>query len=155
MAYCSHCGKPIENTTRCPHCGHLVVCSIPIYPLSHPVLEVPPQRSFFPALCFALFLGLWGGHRFYTGHTVTGVLQLFTLGGLGAWYIVDIVLILTNNFYDREGRALKGYDVPGAIVILFLFVLITFCWGKTLLGIFWREMPDLRKNDFAVDSYSL
>jgi len=56
-------------------------------------------------LCF--FLGGFGLHRFYTGHVLIGVLQLFTLGGCYIWAMVDFILILTGSYRDSEGRRLK------------------------------------------------
>ena len=55
-------------------------------------------------LCF--FLGFIGLHRFYVGKVGTGVVQLFTLGGLGIWALIDFVMIITGSFKDSEGRSL-------------------------------------------------
>ena len=57
-------------------------------------------------LIFWIVLGGFGGHRFYTGHILIGMLQLFTLGGLGIWTFYDLYLILTGKFKDDEGRLL-------------------------------------------------
>ncbi|WP_239117775.1 TM2 domain-containing protein [Paractinoplanes ferrugineus] len=40
-----------------------------------------------------VFLGLFGGHRFYLGDTGRSVAMLFTLGGLGVWTLVDGLLV--------------------------------------------------------------
>jgi hypothetical protein len=63
-------------------------------------------RSWMTTLLLAVFLGYLGGHRFYTGHTLFGVLQLVTCGGFGIWQLVDIIFILTGKYTDAQGRPL-------------------------------------------------
>ncbi len=57
-------------------------------------------------LLLSVFLGKLGIHRFYTGHTVLGLLMLFTLGCCGIMWIVDIILIVTDSYKDSQGRPL-------------------------------------------------
>ena len=56
-------------------------------------------------LCF--FLGWLGIHRFYVGKAGTGILMIFTLGGLGIWSLVDLIMIIVGSFKDKEGRNLQ------------------------------------------------
>ena len=49
------------------------------------------------------FFGVFGIHRFYVGKIGTGILMLLTLGGLGVWSLIDLILILAGSFRDREG----------------------------------------------------
>ena len=53
-------------------------------------------------LCFVL--GPLGVHRFYVGKTYSGVAQLLTLGGLGIWALIDLIMILVGCFSDVNGR---------------------------------------------------
>lgn len=64
------------------------------------------QRSWLTTLLLAFFVGYAGVHRFYTGHTLIGVLQLVTCGGFGIWTWIDIVLILMGKYTDAQGRPL-------------------------------------------------
>ena len=52
-------------------------------------------------LCF--FLGIFGAHRFYVGKIGTAVAQIFTLGGLGIWALVDLIMIVVGEFKDKQG----------------------------------------------------
>jgi TM2 domain-containing membrane protein YozV len=65
-----------------------------------------PQKSWLTTLLLAFFLGCFGVHRFYTGHTLFGVIQLLTCGGFGIWYWVDIIFILMGKYTDAQGRPL-------------------------------------------------
>ena len=64
------------------------------------------DKSRLAALLLNFFLGPFGVHRFYVGKIGTGLLQLFTLGALGIWSLVDFILIAVGAFTDKEGRKL-------------------------------------------------
>ena len=50
------------------------------------------------------FVGVLGIHRFYVGKIGTGVLMLITLGGLGVWFLVDLLLVVTGQFTNKDGQ---------------------------------------------------
>jgi TM2 domain-containing membrane protein YozV len=56
------------------------------------------------------YLGWFGVHRFYTGKPFTGILMLLTLGGLGIWVHIDLGLILTGKFTDKEGKPITDWS---------------------------------------------
>ena len=79
------------------HISKLIILSDAELLALHP--KVLPQKliSKRTTLIFAVCLGLFGGHRFYTQKPNTGILQLFTLGFYGLWTAFDIYKILTNS----------------------------------------------------------
>jgi TM2 domain len=70
----------------------------------------PSDRSRAIALVLGLVLGVFGAHRFYVGKTGTGLLMLLTGGGLGIWYLVDVIMIASGGFRDAEGRLVSRWD---------------------------------------------
>jgi hypothetical protein len=72
--------------------------------------DAPSNKSRGVALALAAVLGLFGGHRFYVDKTGTGVLMAVTLGGLGLWWIYDLILVASGSFRDAEGRLVRRWD---------------------------------------------
>ena len=65
------------------------------------------KRLLAAILCF--FFGVFGAHRFYVGKTTSGIVQLVTIGGLGIWMLIDLVVILFGEFSDLEGRQIRDW----------------------------------------------
>ena len=72
------------------------------------------DKSRLVALLLCFFLGYLGVHRFYVGKVGTGVLMIFTLGGLGIWYLIDLIMIAVGSFKDSNGRAVFVWTEPGS-----------------------------------------
>jgi TM2 domain-containing membrane protein YozV len=64
------------------------------------------QKDWLTTLLLCIFLGGLGIHRFYTGHTGIGIVQLLTLGGCGIWALIDLIMIITDKFTDAKGQPL-------------------------------------------------
>lgn len=65
------------------------------------------MKSKVVALLLSIFLGSLGIDRFYVGKIGTGILKLLTFGGLGIWWLVDIIMIATGSFTDKAGNKLQ------------------------------------------------
>ncbi|XP_071449125.1 TM2 domain-containing protein amaretto isoform X2 [Hetaerina americana] len=64
---------------------------------------------FATTLIYSILLGFLGMDRFCLSHTGTGVGKLLTLGGVGIWWIVDIVLLVTNGLLPEDGSNWNRY----------------------------------------------
>ena len=100
MAYCNNCGSQInDNAVVCVKCG------VAIHRTGGQGGD-PGGKDWLTTLLLCLFLGCLGVHRFYSGSTVIGVLQLVTMGGCGIWTLIDFILIATNSYTDGQGNPL-------------------------------------------------
>ena len=66
------------------------------------------EKDFVPTLLLCVLLGGLGIHRFYVGKVGTGILMLLTLGGLGIWVLIDIIMIAVGSFKDKNGLLIKA-----------------------------------------------
>ncbi len=54
-------------------------------------------------LLLSIFIGAWGIDHFMTGKPVTGILKLLTASGCGVWWLIDVIMIATDNFKCGPG----------------------------------------------------
>src|SRR5690348_1310056 len=98
---CFSCRDVMDvNAVVCPRCGT---------PQPAVMKVGTSERRILPAFLLCFFLGVFGAHRFYAGRVATGVLQLLTVGGLGLWWLADVILLLTGSFKDGDGQKITEW----------------------------------------------
>ena len=65
------------------------------------------NRSNAKALCLSLLCGFLGVDRFYLNHYKIGLGKLISLGGLGVWWFVDVILLASRTIEDSRGLPLR------------------------------------------------
>ena len=66
------------------------------------------EKDWLVTLLLCLIFGALGVHRFYAGKIGTGILQLITLGGCGIWTLIDLIMIITGSFTDKNGNKITN-----------------------------------------------
>ncbi|WP_233195357.1 MULTISPECIES: TM2 domain-containing protein [unclassified Cryobacterium] len=105
---------------------------LPAPPIQAVTMPNPPisQKSFVATWLFSWLLGIFAVDRFYLGKIGTGLLKLVTFGGLGIWWLVDLILVLVGAQRDKHGLTLAGYGqfkkvawiVTGAVTVMSMIV---------------------------------
>lgn len=102
--YCVECGALINIKAEiCPKCG----VRQPYIPEINEE-QIKSENKWIITLILCWFVGVFGVHRFYTGHILIGIIQLLTLGGCGIWVLVDFIIIIVGNFKDAKGNPIKN-----------------------------------------------
>jgi TM2 domain-containing membrane protein YozV len=101
--FCPKCGSQNDDGSNfCKTCG----INLLIQHNKNGVQNIS-EKSWLVTLLLCIFLGGLGIHRFYVGKTGTGILMIITFGGFGIWALIDLIMIATNAFTDRDGLHLN------------------------------------------------
>jgi len=85
------------------------------------------RKSQSTAFFLSLFLGFTGADYFYLGYPLLAGFKLFTLGGCGLWWLIDIVRLTSGPVYAYHYRTAN--DLPhlvALVIVIFIFMVIGF-----------------------------
>ena len=68
-----------------------------------PTQPMASDKDWIITLVLSILVGTLGIDRFYTGSIVLGILKLITFGGLGLWWLIDLIMLVTGNYRDADG----------------------------------------------------
>lgn len=103
------------------------------------------RDPFLPTFFLALFLGIFGAHRFYVGKVKSGIAQLLTFGGLGIWAFIDIITILIGKFKTQSGLIIPNTHQKlswGTLAVVFIIGVASDAGGTSIDGEYIPENPD-------------
>lgn len=110
--FCKHCGNIIDvDCVVCPICGkqveqlktdsNITINNTVTVPAKHEPGISSKSRTI--TLVLAILLGECGVHHFYSGKIGMGILYFCTFGLFLIGWIVDIIMILTGKYTDKNG----------------------------------------------------
>ncbi|WP_192497104.1 Ltp family lipoprotein [Gulosibacter chungangensis] len=89
------------------------------------------DREYNTTWLLALFLGGLGVDRFYLGKFGSGIAKLLTLGGVGIWWLVDVIVSVSGNAKDAAGLKVRpakpehrvvGWVTASALIVISLIM---------------------------------
>lgn len=113
MVFCRACGKQLHfSALTCTQCGAQQQAARAAAPAPMAARALDPRVSpklLLPAVLLCFWFGMFGVHRFFVGKVGTGLLMLFTFGGLGIWALIDLIILICGAFTDSDGRKLTQW----------------------------------------------
>jgi len=96
--FCSSCGAIIKKEAEiCIKCGVRQKKSS----------SSEASRNYNTLVWLSILLGEFGVDRFYVGKVGTGLLKLITVGGCGIWWLIDVIMVCSGKFTDKDGNVIR------------------------------------------------
>jgi uncharacterized Zn finger protein (UPF0148 family) len=102
--------------------------------------------SYSTTLFLAIFTGLLGGHRYYTGKIGSAIIQTFTLGGFYIWWIIDIISILSGGFKDSKGRSLDKTKKANPVLVK---TILSILLGMVIMSVIYTATGSTGNESYA------
>jgi TM2 domain-containing membrane protein YozV len=69
------------------------------------ITQISPKKRLIALLLWFTLIG----HRLYVGKMGTSIIYLFTFGGFGILWMIDLFMILFGSFTDKSGHFVKEW----------------------------------------------
>ncbi|MGB0175017.1 MAG: TM2 domain-containing protein [Acholeplasmataceae bacterium] len=100
--YCPNCGFQVQETDKtCSYCGKTLVVEATF----NSSKSIDSEKKVI--ILLLLFIFLPGAHYVYVRKFELAILYVVSLGGLGIWWFIDLVKIITNQFTDQHGNVIE------------------------------------------------
>ena len=93
---CTACGRQVENVSRGEDATRIIINNNNNNNNVNAAMRSVKYCDKWVAFFLCLFLGIFGGHKFYEGKFGMGILYLFTCGLFGIGWLIDLILILSK-----------------------------------------------------------
>lgn len=115
-----------------------------------------PDRQYLTLLLLSVLFGSVGIDRIYLGKTKTGILKFISAGGLGIWYLIDIIrAVLGKATVKGDARKLDGYQKnrswAGKALIIFVIYFVVMVIASIALA-FISSTSDMTNGGFGEDT---
>ncbi|CAE7257970.1 unnamed protein product, partial [Symbiodinium pilosum] len=109
------------------------------------------RKSQMKAFLLSLFAGIFGADRFYLGLWVSGCVKLVTLGGLGLWWLFDVVRVGSAPVYADDFKV--AADLPHWLYLLIVILVFGGIGLVYSLELYGRQRRQKRQEamQFSVD----
>jgi TM2 domain-containing membrane protein YozV len=65
------------------------------------------EKNWWTVFLLSLFLGWFGVDRFYLGNPIMASLKFLSFGGVGFWWLIDLLLLYFNKTHDGHGGLVR------------------------------------------------
>lgn len=98
----------VGGARSCPS-DNFIYSTTSVIHWSYDLFNKSHSYNFLTTLIYSIFFGLVGCDRCCLGNRVLGVFKLVTIGGIGVWWLIDIILLIFGKHIPEDGSNWNPY----------------------------------------------